>query len=1236
VGSMLTPAGLTRGSTTARPSRASPLRLRARNVRDLARQHQRVVAYLLPTAIALAAVQTWFHPGTVIAAGDLSPPVAPGTEYISHWNHVVSGAGEPTYLVSQLPYYMMLNAAQSIGISAEVAQRIWISILFAGSAAAGVFLTLSVTPSPLAGGVAGLLLAFNSYRLVTTSDPVTLAAFGLAGFLGGILLRAAIAGKSGGRRVAAFALLSTGLSYVSANPPHVLLLLVWLVACTAIAWAAGGFRAFRAAWGFLAKAAPFVVLVNLWWLIPATLTIVSGTFGEQFTPTAPGAWAWTQQRASLLNGISLNTAWGWKEAAYYPYAARLDRVPFIQLRFFLPALALVALAAARGRARLVAASFGVVALVGVVIAKGYHPPLSQLNAWLYEHVPDYWLFRDPMKALLLTTLAFSVLGGIAVDRLIRFRPSLRPAGIVLALALMGGALAYVYPLYTGAVIPDHRPTLPSAHVRIPEAWKEAALFMNAQPRGRVLVLPAANYYQLGTTWGYYGASFTALAIHDPVIELAPGGYFRPPGSVSELVAATQQSILAGDVRMAVRCLQALGIRYVLLRRDLVPIGASESVAPAPALMGGLSGVPGLRLLRSFGSLQVYGLDGGGRSDVYAAAPVRFAGPSGDVAPALDFTESREALVSDPAGVNGSLLPGEIASPGGKVRVFRSEPSPLWKAWIATQPGRVTLHLTDPVRVSINGAPISHLQPIEIGLAADSPSILAIGRNRYFVNPITRHVVRLGLLRVSPGEEFRVWERQNPSYIRMATAGRVGDCDRHDRRTPEQAGLSRSVLSVDGFPTLQLSARDQTACTNFPLKPFKRAAIYQVGFDYRGIDGAAPRACLWEDGPERCAPLPALDPSPGWHRLDATVVPDPKTTNLRLYFYADGTGNGTTITEYRKIVIARFALVEHRPLPARAARPLGEFDLPKGPLPLEVRSPLRQPDPIRVATAGPVSDCNRDDRRTPQQVGLSRSVLPVDGVPTLQLSARDHAACTSFPLKPFETSAVYRVRFDYRGVDGGAPRACLWEMGPERCAPLPALDPSSGWHQLDASVVPESRTTGLRMFFYADGTGNGTTITEYRKVRASAVAPVDPLILGAASHANLPNISLVRVGPAELRAQVSGATGPFLMVLDESYAPGWRIEIPGRDTSAIQHVLVDGYANGWLIPWKGTYEVRLYYGPEAIARAARRADLILVPALSVWLVLVGRRRRGKHARRRFRTRRPKPFVERDAEVTRIPG
>jgi hypothetical protein len=48
-----------------------------------------------------------------------------------------------------------------------------------------------------------------------------------------------------------------------------------------------------------------------------------------------------------------------------------------------------------------------------------------------------------------------------------------------------------------------------------------------------------------------------------------------------------------------------------------------------------------------------------------------------------------------------------------------------------------------------------------------------------------------------------------------------------------------------------------------------------------------------------------------------------------------------------------------------------------------------------------------------------------------------------------------------------------------------------------------------------------------------------------------------------------------------------------------------------VPWRGTYELTIVYGPEQLARWAGRADLLLIPlALVLWLGwAVSVRRRG---------------------------
>jgi hypothetical protein len=270
-----------------------------------------------------------------------------------------------------------------------------------------------------------------------------------------------------------------------------------------------------------------------------------------------------------------------------------------------------------------------------------------------------------------------------------------------------------------------------------------------------------------------------------------------------------------------------------------------------------------------------------------------------------------------------------------------------------------------------------------------------------------------------------------------------------------------------------------------------------------------------------------------------------------------------------------------------------------PLLYRFRPPLRS---TRVAIdrslARGLGDCNRFDNRTPREVGLFARVVERDGIPTLRLGAREHSACVAKPIT-FRPEVPLMVRLEYRGVSGNAPRVCVWEEGPRRCAETPSLAVLPGWHRLEAAVTPQTGTQSLRLFLYADGGGGARTVTEYRDIAIRRPQPVLPV--GAVPLDRLPNVSSRQLTPSEFRVHVKDAHGPFVLVLTETYAPGWHIEIDGHDSNGLAHLRVNGYANGWRVPWRGTYDFTITYAPERLARLAGLADLVLVP-LSLMLFL----------------------------------
>ena len=180
--------------------------------------------------------------------------------------------------------------------------------------------------------------------------------------------------------------------------------------------------------------------------------------------------------------------------------------------------------------------------VFVFLAKGLMEPLADVNLWLYLHMPGFWLFREPMSKLgQLLVVFFAIQLAILAEGVIhrwkhrapassswpRFLPHPSTVAFVAATAGTLLVIAYPYPIATGGVIPDERPMQPSAHVRVPDYWREMAATINADPSpGKVLVLPLDDYYQMPTQWGFFGVdSIANLLIKRGVVQPKPDGYF---------------------------------------------------------------------------------------------------------------------------------------------------------------------------------------------------------------------------------------------------------------------------------------------------------------------------------------------------------------------------------------------------------------------------------------------------------------------------------------------------------------------------------------------------------------------------------------------------------------------------------------------------------------------------------------------------------------------------------------
>jgi arabinofuranan 3-O-arabinosyltransferase len=549
-------------------------------------------------------------------------------------------------------------------------------------------------------------------------------------------------------------------------------------------------------------------------------------------------------------------------------------------------------------------------VAAVWLTKGVHAPLGGSNRWLYDTVPGFWLLRDPAKVGLVLMLVLSLLTAIAIARLVDIS---RVLGATAAALVVAGVVAYAHPFLTGEVVPDERPLLPSAHVRVPDEWHAAAAFVDdARAPGKVLVLPQLEYYQAPTTWGYYGASFLHRLFERPVIEVRPGGYSENQ-VVAELVRTLETDLLARR-DTAVPLLKALGARYVLLRRDLDTTFPDRPVTAPDVLALRLREVPTLRRLRSFGVVDVYENASVDSAEVYAATP---------------FTERADdargrarllAAAAGTAGIRAGTAPRAVAS--ADLRLVPVAPGR--HAVTATPHGDATTVSIEPRnRDGAAGGRLVRLPRVE------SPFRLVVGDLRLRMGERARTVRRsVG------GSSRRASAASFPNAaIGPAALRTLGDCNRYDERGLRQVGIA-ARLERTPSPTLRLRARDHAACVTIPIAGVSAPDRLRIRLEYRGVRGEPPRICLWQDGPDRCAPLPALDASPGWHRLDVTLAPRGDATSTRLFLYADGAGGRLTETAYRNLSVS----------PAGEPMPVGVVPITPRP---EIRYRRIAPDELRV-------------------------------------------------------------------------------------------------------------------------------------------------------------------------------------------------------------------------------------------------------------------------------------------------
>jgi arabinofuranan 3-O-arabinosyltransferase len=962
----------------------------------------------------------------------------------------------------------------------------------------------------------------------------------------------------------------------------------------------------------MARTLPLAAVFNLWWIAPALLF-----YGRHptVTPTANVSdWSWTHAHASIPNILRLVPIWSWPSPTYFPYAATLERPGLVALAFVPSAVTISSLLVTRGPERRMAVSVVGILAGATLLAKGLHPPLASLNRALY-HVPGLWLYREPASKFGMLVAGTLAIGIALFVSSFRSGSGRRNA----ALAVVAAATIVSFPLWLGRVIPDNRPELAPEHVQIPPYWHELARYLERDP-GRTLVLPPDDYYQMPYRWGYYGDdSLPNALIHSSVVILpnpqppAKGlGYFEADPGAASLAARLRLALSRRGFADAARFARALGIRWVIVRRDIDARFPDRTILDPVALSAQLSRSGAFRPVRHFGALDLFEVPAP-RASVWATRSVVWLRPSDPPGAALAVAPG---FVTE--DVSRQLSSPRLIEPGieghGALRTFPTRENERERVTVVERwpRGLASTLVAGPhsVRVVLPTLRAAGRELASFGVGATLPLGPQSSTRLFGLDGSIVETARDGqapIILTGGAHRLTTYRRAERSVVVGGSfesrTWKLGNCDASGRPAGAVGlGAERVAGGVDGRFALRLSAHRDAACEYTPLQGIDASSVYQISLAYRWKHGAPPRLCIWEQEPRRCAPLEPLAARTRWTRSTQLFRLEPTTRHAWLYLYADAQSEPNAVL-YDAVRVERFE-------PARAAtfavRPAESWALAH--TPSQERKPLRVTIesrrallvPVRVEGAwSHVADCAATDRRPPGHVGIRELATRAAGRYAVTLEARAHAACVHAPVRAFDPAASYRLSLEYRRVRGARPRVCVWERGPGRCAPFPPLGGSSRWHRIAWSIGPDPGTSGLDVYLYADGVPSGTKI-RYRGLTVTRL-PAAPEVVALdmpAPAAGSPTVSFTSSGGGtEYTVHVQGATEPYVLVLNETFNSGWHLS----GTDGAGHIRVNEYANGWIVDRPGSYSLTIRYTPQRIVSIARGVS---VAGLSATVLLLG--------------------------------
>ena len=1169
-----------------------------------------------------------FRTGEFIATIDVSPMVVDGLskELGWQWTHQNSGAGGPTYEIARAVEVLAVQIARLLGGTETLGQRLLFSAIWGFAAAGGATLAARFTKRRWLAAMLGMVATFNPYTMVAQPNPLPIISIGVAAFVLALSIDAARGKK---QRWVWLALLTLPCSYLSVNPPLLALLLGFAAAQPVLAplVASGGNGSVRRVLWLLIRSGPVAVGLNLWWLVPVVIAMRHTDPTTVHAVTDVKVWSWTHSRSSLQNVFTLYGHWSWPKPEYFGTLGRLERMPWRPMRWVLPILALFSPLCAGKQRRRPGIVLAILVGLCVFVSKGLHRPFPGANQWLYDNVPGFWLFREPAAKITVITVLLYVIGAaITIDAVIRwfeqrtFVGQFRGRGKtalkrVVGLLLVVIPLLGVWPLWTGAVIKSPRDGRPGDRSSLPPDWRRVASAINTSAlHGKTLVLPIDDYYQLPTTWGYYGAdNLVRRLVTRPVIQSNPQLYVGDSAVFEQLMHSVEEAVTLNGGKGVPPILRTLGVSHIVVRKDIdfsSPMRVVKMARPE-AILAGLAHVEGLQSTLRTSVADVFELVDRPGGAVEALGGIV---TTGDLA-AGGLGSLRSAVPDGLTLASKSDIPGLIA---GSATVMGSSSDSIAKDLGSNTTWTMSRHTASAplfrARIAGDSLRVEESVSWKIGNVGSADSTALVPRQYETVIPglVGAAIAGRYVDRADAGSLFRAdsattavpYLSDGPGVDgqRSSLGAMQGpiDCHNYDRSAPEV--LAFGVEKLPGTGGFELRASRHSACLRFEVIGVKPGATFRVRVAGKSESGSAPRFCLWVKGVDKCA---ALNPFSGGGTLTSSNIwqVPPAATSAALYLYADEAKFGIqSVVHYDVPIVERVHSLKSIVVPIGQGYPQTVHINTAAP-PVNVSVDAPEPSVTRYSGVG---DCHRTDQRSMAAVGIRGEEIDAG----IRLFSNDHSGCVSVPIDDLDPGLRYTLSFEHRTLRGEKARFCLLDPSTKKCLAGRTIEDSGlDWQIAEAKFdAPSQLGVVPLLFVYADGAESGRTATEYRnfRVRSSVDEYVTMVSKDTVSRAR-PTMSFDEISPARYRVKITRATSAFVVALSDTWSADWKISGLPKGVR-VDHLRIDGYRNGWAIDGRGNLEMLIEYVPARIGQRAIQLSLATAAlVIAGWAVGVAIRR-----------------------------